>query len=453
MYQAAAMSLLLLLSTLSFAEDVVVTSNLEGATIFVDGKDTGQVTPATLHGLRPGSVTVSVREGCTAGSAIVKVTSGQATKVSLFAIEGTGLLTVRPSPADAHVTIDGKPLAKVGQKVELACGEHRVEATRDGYAPEVVTIQVEAEQKLELPIELQKADLANLELSVQPRTALLMVDGKEVGTDTVTLPSVAPGSHTIGAEYTGYQSVEQTIKVRPGDDLAWHFELVRNATRTKSSATQIRGPAPEVLAAEEAAEKTAVADAQEPGADLPEAGSEEGEEDTSVPYYLREEAKQKAEKAAKPEKAAKTEKPAKAEKAEKAEKAPGDEDLDSGAAADEATDGRKKKTGLRVTGGVFTGLGVAGGVGTFFLYDSANVAHDAWLKKDEAAHQSGDSELIAKAKDYHDEVFIPRATMFYGGAGVTAALLGTGVILFVVDAPVTPMIVPGGGLLSWHGSF
>ncbi len=281
------MTLLLLLAGLTRAEDVAVTSNLTGAAILLNGVDTGEVTPATLTGVPPGPIVVSVREGCASGSANVKVVAGQPAKVSLFAIEQGGTLVVKPTPADAIVSVNGKNLKSPGQKLTLDCGEHTVRAEREGYAVTVMTIQVTADDALVLPIELTKADLASLELSVQPRTALLMLDGKEVGTDTVTLPSVKPGTHTIAAEYTGYQSIEQTVSIASGDDVAWHFELVRTATKAKSTATQIRGKKPEAT----------VADLDTDSGD--DESLEDADEDTTddVPYYARDPEAEKAAKA------------------------------------------------------------------------------------------------------------------------------------------------------------
>ena len=449
------MPFLLILAGLSRAEDVAVTSNLVGAAILLNGVETGQRTPATLTGVAPGPVVVSVREGCVSGSANVKVVAGQTAKVSLFAIEQGGTLLLRPTPTDALISVDGKNVKNPAQKFELQCGEHTVRAEREGYAPLVMTIQVTADDALVLPVELSKQSLASLELSVQPRTALLLLDGKEVGTDTVTLPSVKAGGHTVGAEYTGYQSVEQAITVTSDDDVAWHFELVRTATKSKSTATQIRGAKPIAASVEadeplddeapsqngdaDAADATnqavikAAADARakaEAEAEAKRAAEEEDENldeavEGEVPYYLKDD---------KPK--------------QTSAKGP-----DAAKARSKANDDTPNKTGLRVAGGVTTGLGVLGGVGTFFLYDQANIAHDAWATKDAAAKASGDQELKQKATSYYNDVFIPKATLFYVGAAGTAALLGTGVILFVVDAPVSPLPIPGGGMLTWHGSF
>lgn len=438
------MSFLLLFSGFALAEDVVVTSNLEGAAIFLNGKDTGEVTPGTITGVRPGAIQVSVRDGCVSGTANVKVVAGQTAKVSLLAIEQGGSVVVRPTPTDAKVTVDGKIVAKAGQKVSVECGKHTIKAEKDGYASASFTIDVAAEQAIDLPFELKKGALGSLELSVQPRTALLLLDGKEVGTDTVTLPSVATGDHTIGAEYTGYQSVEQTIDVGPGDDIAWHFELVRNATKTKSTATQLRGPPP--------SDEPDTVDAD--GGDDEDLDSEDldsGSEDLDeVPYYLRDEKeKEKAEK----EKEKKASSSSSSSKEASSKEASSKASSSSDRSTTKVDKGGNPKTGLRVAGGVMTGLGVVGGVGTVFLYNGANVAHDAWVTKDDAARASGDPELKAKADAYYENQFVPKATLFYAGAGASAAFLATGVILFVVDAPVLPSVVPGGGLLTWHGSF
>lgn len=502
------MTLLLLSVGLSYAEDVVVTSNLEGAAIYLNGVDTGEVTPATLTGVKPGPVRVSVREGCVAGEANIKVVAGQTAKVSLFALEQGGTILVKASPTGVAVTLDGKAMAKVGQKVEVACGEHTVQGTLAGHGPETVEFTIAANEHLDIPLALKKAELATLELSVQPRTATMLLDGKEVGSDTVILPSVVPGTHTIAAEYVGYQSVTANVNLGGGDDAAWHFELVRNATKTKSSVTQIRGPdrsKPAVAELEDEGEDEDEPDDRD-ARDDDEDDAEDDDEDagSGTPYYARGTAKEEDDEderederedledldepaatssrssGSKSSKSGSTNPYASRDDAaddedEDLDEEPEDEeepeeeedryaDLDeepSRATTDRSSSSttRVEKDGgskapLRIAGGVLTGLGVVGGGGSVYLFDLANTAHDAWVAKDDAARESGDKALKAKADQYYEDVFVPRATLFYAGVAGSAALLGTGVVLFVVDAPVAPIVVPGGGAgLAWHGSF
>lgn len=525
----------LLTAAFVFAEDVTVSSNIDGAAILLNGVETGQVTPATLTGVAPGTVKVAVRSRCATGEASFKVIAGTPQKVSILAIDQGGMVTVKPSPESAVVTIDGAPHpGKPGKPVPLDCGPHTVAASLDGYAPASERFDLEMGQTLVLPLTLTKGGLATLELTVQPRTGILMVDGKEVGTDAVTLPSVATGTHTVSAELPGYQTATQEILVQSGDVQGWSFVLQRNGSRgTKSLATQISGPKREATAvaaaaeaedldegggdvpyylrddkdaakkkeaeakakkeaeakAKEEAEAQAKRDAEEKALAEAEArsaasrsssgsssksssgasSSEEASEEVSeVPYYLRDDKKE-----------TKAEKPASTSGTSSKSSSSGQSSSQSGSSTktssgstsgssgssgsttkssgSSGSSAKKSGAGKDIAGVVLGVAGLGGGGAATYFYLSARSAHETFLTKQAAAKAEEDEDDRARlredASNYYDNVVQPRALLFYGTAGGSALLLGTGIILIAVDAPVAPVIVPGGALLQWTGRF
>ncbi|MFN7142933.1 MAG: PEGA domain-containing protein, partial [Myxococcota bacterium] len=197
------------LFALAHAEDLYVSSNERGAAILLNGVDTGYTTPATIPGVKPGQALVTVEGGCTRGEAVVDVLKGLTTRVSIVATEQLGTLTVVPVPATARLELDSASFQGVpGLPLAVSCGDHTVRASLDGHVPAIVTVTVGMGQDLTVPINLQKLGIGTLELSVTPRNATIYVDGKPVGSDAVTLPSVYQGVHTISAELDGYQSAK-----------------------------------------------------------------------------------------------------------------------------------------------------------------------------------------------------------------------------------------------------
>ena len=234
------------LLAVAHAEDLYVSSNERGAAIFVNGVDTGARTPATVPGVKPGQVLVAVEGNCSRGEALVNVLSGLTTRVSIVAEEEPGSLVIVPVPATARIEVDGSPFTGApGIPYGVSCGTHTVRAAAEGYVTAVLTVEVGMGQSASVPISLLTLGTGSIELSVQPRAALLFLDGKVVGSDAASLPSVYQGVHTISAELDGYQTAEKQVVVEDGSAQAFHFELVRSSARKQKSTVTALGGEPE----------------------------------------------------------------------------------------------------------------------------------------------------------------------------------------------------------------
>lgn len=221
--------MLALLSFLTYAlaEDLSVSSNIKGLSIVIDGNDTGLKTPAVVHDLSPGTVLVQVGDNCRAGEATVEIGSGS-NKVSVRAEEALATLNVQVTPAQAVVDVNqGKVKLSPNVPVGLPCGTYEITASLKGYDPSSYTLELIGGQELTLPIELEKLGMSTVELSVEPRSATILFDGKEVGKDAASLPNVYEGVHTIGAVAKGYADFEAPIAVGDGDDLVFKISLGR----------------------------------------------------------------------------------------------------------------------------------------------------------------------------------------------------------------------------------
>lgn len=257
---------MLFLLSLARAEDIYVTSNAREAAILVNGVDTGYRTPATVPGVKPGETLISVEGACMRGEAVVNVAKGLTTRVSIVAVEQLGTLSLVPSPVAARLELDNAPYQGVpGVPLAVECGSHTVRASLDGYITAVVTVDVGMGQDLTVPLNLPRLGIGALDLSVTPRAATLLLDGRPVGSDAVSLPSVYQGVHVISAELDGYTAVKKQVIVDEGSDQAWHFELARTNQKKSSVVTRLGGgPESEAVEAqretERAAERASAAD-------------------------------------------------------------------------------------------------------------------------------------------------------------------------------------------------
>lgn len=494
---------MLLFIALALAEDLSVTSNVKGASILLNGLDTGYQTPAVLSGLKPGMVQVTVVDRCNRGEAVVTVAEGGLTRASVMATEQMASLTVDVTPKDAIVDVDGgKVRVSPGAPVGLACGPHTVRATMDGYLAVEDTIDLGGGQDIHLPLSLKKQGMGSIELSVKPRNATLMFDGKPVGTDAVTLPSVYEGKHTIGAELDGYAATQKSITVDAGDELAYHFELQRGTKAQVVVNEELPAAKDQEIVVEPAEEEETEPEAAEPVRPTETVDSREAErlkkaaaaaEETE---RRRQEAEaerarvEEAERRAEEERLARLQAESKARNAKKtsstrppvedlpeegedpvdaeeggeesedledpdgsASDLEGLEDLDRPDPKKHKADGDDPYKTVKIGSGIaLMGGGAVTGVLAALSYGPTAEAYDNYNAK---LASGSDGKAQERAQAYYDAEVAPRSGFFYGMAVATPVLIAGGIVLVVIDsdAPVFVPVPGGGGMVSWSGHF
>jgi serine/threonine protein kinase len=140
---------------------IKVAGSPAGASIFLDGKDTGKVTPADVP-VDPGSHSVAVRkQGYLDASTDLKLAAGQATTYSPrlmvagrtdnIRIMGSGMgkmfgggssssgmarIDIKSEPKGAQVVVNGTPLQKLTPvEIQVDAGSYDITLQKDGYKP------------------------------------------------------------------------------------------------------------------------------------------------------------------------------------------------------------------------------------------------------------------------------------------------------------------------------
>jgi hypothetical protein len=139
---------------------IKVAGSPAGASIFLDGKDSGKVTPAELP-VDPGSHNVAVRkQGYLEASTDLKLAAGQSTTYSPrlmvagrtdnLRIVGGGMgkmfgggsssgmarIEIKSEPKGAQVVVNGTPLQKLTPvEIQVDAGSYDITLQKDGYKP------------------------------------------------------------------------------------------------------------------------------------------------------------------------------------------------------------------------------------------------------------------------------------------------------------------------------
>ncbi len=233
------MILLLLGSTLAWgAGGIDVVTDPPGASIRVDGRPTGQTSPATIMDLPAGVHQVEALSGCLAGRTTVEVLDGGVAQVTVPMVQQSGMLQLQLDPIHAKVELDGAPFSfEPNVPMAVDCGEHQLRVTADGHAPAVVRVNVTARTTTTLPVQLDPASMGWLDVDVAPTSARLWLDDRSVGTGPQRLEVIA-GPHVLRAAADGYQTVERNVVAQPDTTMPIAFSLEPVAATT-SNATQV----------------------------------------------------------------------------------------------------------------------------------------------------------------------------------------------------------------------
>ena len=202
---------------------VMVRSSPEGLRIYVDGDDTGLVTPAQLMGLPAGRHRIELTANCKGAVREINVEEGKVEDLTIEASLNFGWLRVAPTPGTAAVAVDG---VEGPPNRQLDCGSHAVRVALPGYVQSVMTVEIEAGRTTSLPVTLDPLGNGSLALVIDPASAEVKLDGRSIGTGSVTQPSVLAGPHLLELSADGFKPLQQSILIDAGAEtrLALHLE-------------------------------------------------------------------------------------------------------------------------------------------------------------------------------------------------------------------------------------
>lgn len=197
---------------------LVVTSNVPGATITVDGKtQDGWVTPHTFSRLSAGrhSVVVSIA-GYGDVQRVLVVEGGRTSTVNANLTVPSGVIVVQTIPEGAEVLIDGRSYGASPVEQVVNVGQHTYEVRRSGMASRDGTFTIREEGhivRLQVPLVSDVSSTGIVEVRTIPPGATVYADGKPVGGTTPTNFRLPAGSHTLTISLSGFRPVRKAIDV------------------------------------------------------------------------------------------------------------------------------------------------------------------------------------------------------------------------------------------------
>jgi hypothetical protein len=190
----------------------------DGAAIVLDGKDTGQMTPATLKGVSCGQHTIELRKKhFVVDKKIVGVTSGEVVKARVTLVPNYAPLEIRTDPTAAEVEIDGRKAGKAPIRIKrMTAGAHTLTARMPDYHDSVRKFKLLPGKPLDLQVKLLPA-FGSIRIDAKKiKDAEVFVDDDALGTTPIELKRIVSGAHSVRVVKEGYKPYETKVNVQDG---------------------------------------------------------------------------------------------------------------------------------------------------------------------------------------------------------------------------------------------
>ncbi len=215
----------------------IISTPEAGATLLIDGKESGLTTPATTGRLASGEHTLTVvKEQFQTASRKVSITDGQTTEITLNMAPNFATLQVDLA-AEATLLINGDEQGKGKWTGRLSPGVYSFEARHDKHRPARQDVQLSAGDSRQLTLETLPIT-GSLDIISRPPDALILRDGKAQGSTPHTLNNLLIGEYQLVLEKPGYARFTKTITITEGSTA-----VIDETLQAAASGQEPAGPA------------------------------------------------------------------------------------------------------------------------------------------------------------------------------------------------------------------
>ena len=195
-----------------------IKSEPSNAIIIVNGNEVGN-TPANIVDLEPGKHLVEARmDGYKNWTENIEVSADKENQIVAVLQIIPGSFSIHSEPSSAVIFIDGREVGTTPLIItDPDHGKHFVEVKLDGYEDwrESVGIEHSKETNLTAVLQLKAGSLC---IKSKPSIAVVLIDGKEVGTTPLIITDPSPGTHNVEVKMPGFEIWSKSVKIETGKE-------------------------------------------------------------------------------------------------------------------------------------------------------------------------------------------------------------------------------------------
>jgi hypothetical protein len=212
---------------------LLVTSNIEGAKITIDGRsEMAWATPYTIPDLPVGTHSVAVtKPGYSNYQQSITIEGGRTATLNAPLSVPAGEINISTVPPGIDVLIDGYPVGRSPVQKSVGIGQHTYTLQVPGRDPYTKTFEI----KTDGSILTKNVDMSSLiaagptgivEVRTIPPGATVQVEGKTYA-GTPTSFRLSAGRHTLTISLSGYAPLQKEVDVPADGSLAVNEKLAR----------------------------------------------------------------------------------------------------------------------------------------------------------------------------------------------------------------------------------
>lgn len=207
---------------------LVVTTDPQGATVSLDGKEIGKA-PLTRPAVSAGEHTlVAELPGYHPIEKRVEIERAQEAEVHLVLARQMRAVSIASQPEGAEVSWDGKVIGQTpAQIARTPVGKHVLLLALAGYDEVAQDVEIApGDQPTELSFDLIR-QVGNLQITTTPQGGQVIVAGEPRGAAPVELQELSPGDYEISATLAGYRLAERVVQVKAYETMVVELVLAR----------------------------------------------------------------------------------------------------------------------------------------------------------------------------------------------------------------------------------
>ena len=204
---------------------VDATESTEGAKVFVNDKEVGTI-PYKSEKMEYGDYTLTITKGELYKPYNTRFTirQGETTTLKPTLDSDAGDVRLRVE-GDAEIYLDKELKGKGNWNGTLKAGRYEVECRLDKHNPSVRTIEVVANEPLDILLDSPSPITGALAISSTPLDAIITIDGKEVGSTPKTVRDLLIGEHQVTISRTNYKTENRVIEIKKDESLELDINL------------------------------------------------------------------------------------------------------------------------------------------------------------------------------------------------------------------------------------
>lgn len=245
--------------------NVDISSVPAGATILQGEKEIGQ-TPMRLE-LTEGSHNLTVvREGFKAWDGVIEARANVDQVLPVIELlPANARLMVNSIPRGANVTVNGRYRGQTPVQLALSPDiDYRIGLSKAGYGSTERQVRLRAAASESITVDLA-ARVGRLTVSAMPADAIILLDGRERGSGTMTF-DLSSAPHTLEVRKSGFEPFKRSVTPRPGYPQTIQVRLLSaEEARLRSVSPTMTNKAGQVLRRVEGGEFTMGASRREQG--------------------------------------------------------------------------------------------------------------------------------------------------------------------------------------------